>query len=52
MQEEKTPKRKVTIGEDEINRYFPKNYTKEQIEETVLRLIKGWYKKRQQSHER
>ena len=52
MQEEKAPKRKVTISEDKINRYFPKNYTKEQIEETVLRLIKGWYKKRQQSHER
>ena len=28
------------------------SYTKEQIEETVLRLIQGWYKKRQQSHER
>lgn len=52
MQEEKSPKRKVTIGEDKINRDFPKSYTKEQIEETVLRLIQGWYKKRQQSHER
>ena len=52
MQEEKSLKRKVTISEDKINRYFPKNYTKEQIEETVLRLIKGWYKKRHQSHER
>ena len=52
MQEEKSPKRKVTISEDKINRYFPKNYTKEQIEETVLKLIQGWYKKRQQSHER
>lgn len=52
MQEEKSPKRKVTIGEDKINRYFPKSYTKEQIEETVLRLIQGWYKKRQQSQER
>lgn len=52
MQEEKSPKRKVTISEDKINRYFPKNYTKEQIEETVLRLIRGWYKKRQQSQER
>ena len=52
MQEEKSPKRKVTIGEDKINRYFPKNYTKEQIEETVLKLIQGWYRNRQQSHER
>ena len=52
MQEEKSPKRKVTISEHKINRYFPKNYTKEQIEETVLRLIQGWYKKRQQTHER
>ena len=52
MQEEKAPKRKVTISEDKINRYFPKSYSQEQIEETVLRLIKGWYKKRQQSHER
>ena len=52
MQEEKAPKRKVTISEDKINRYFPKSYSQEQIEETVLRLIRGWYKKRQQSHER
>lgn len=52
MQEEKAPKRKVTISEDKINRYFPKSYSQEQIEETVLRLIQGWYKKRQQSHER
>lgn len=52
MQEEKSPKRKVTIGEDKINRYFPKSYTKKQIEETVLKLIQGWYKKRQQSQER
>ncbi len=52
MQEEKSPKRKVTISEDKINRYFPKSYTKEQIEETVLKLIQGWYRKRQQSHER
>ena len=52
MQEETSPTRKVTISEDKINRYFPKNYTKEQIEETVLRLIQGWYKKRQQTHER
>ena len=52
MQEEKAPKRKVTISEDKINRYFPKSYSQEQIEETVLRLIQGWDKKRQQSHER
>ena len=47
MQEEKAPKRKVTISEDKINRYFPKSYSQEQIEETVLRLIQGWDKKRQ-----
>lgn len=52
MQEQKPEKLKVTIGEDKLRKYFPKSYSKQQIEDTVMKLIEGWYRKRQQEKER
>lgn len=52
MREQKPEKMKITIGEDKIKKYFPKSYSKQQIENTVMRLIENWYKKRQQEKER
>lgn len=52
MQEQKPEKLKVTIGEDKLRKYFPKSYSKQQIEDTVMKLIEGWYRKRQQEMER
>lgn len=48
MQEQKPEKLKVTLGEDKLKKYFPKSYSKQQIEDTVMKLIEGWYRKRQQ----
>ena len=48
MREQKPEKLKVTIGEDKLRKYFPKSYSKQQIEDTVMKLIEGWYRKRQQ----
>lgn len=52
MMEQKPEKLKVTIGDDKIRKFFPKSYSKQQIEDTVMKLIEGWYRKRQQEMER
>lgn len=44
MQEQKPEKIKITFDEDKINRYFPKNYTKKQIEDTIIRLLEQYRK--------
>lgn len=44
MQEQKPEKIKITLDEDKINRYFPKNYTKKQIEDTIIRLLEHYRK--------
>ena len=43
---------KLVIYEDKLRRYFPKNYTKEQIEDTVMKLIQKWHKNREKENER
>ncbi len=43
---------KLVIYEDKLRRYFPKNYTQEQIESTVMKLIQKWYKNREKENER
>lgn len=43
---------RITLTGDKIKKYFPKSYTPQQMEATILKLLEGWYKKRQQSLER
>ncbi len=52
MQEQKTETLKITLTDQKIRKYFPKNYTKQQVEDTVMKLIENWYKKRTQEKER
>ena len=52
MNEEKPEKVKITLGEDKIKRYFPKNYTKKQIEDTIYKLLEEMYRKKQREMER
>ena len=49
---DKEEKVKLVIYEDKLRRYFPKNYTKEQIEDTVMKLIQKWHKNRKKENER
>ena len=37
---------KVTLTGDKLKRYFPKSYTPKQMEETIIKLLEGWHKKR------
>jgi ParB family chromosome partitioning protein len=43
---------KVTLTGDKIKKYFPKNYTPQQMEATIIKLLEGWHKKRTQQQER
>lgn len=51
MQEQKPEKIKITLGEDKLRKYFPESFTAQQIENTVMKLIENWYRKRQQNRE-
>ena len=52
LSSEKEEKVKLVIYKDKLRRYFPKNYTKEQIEDTVMKLIQKWHKNREKENER
>ncbi len=43
---------RVTLTRDTLRKYFPRDYTPRQMEDTILKLLQGWSKRRQQSHER
>ena len=51
-EEKKAEMDRVTIKNDVLRRYFPKSYTPRQMEETILKLLEQWQKKRQRSQER
>ena len=52
MREEKPLERKVTIRDDRLKRFFPKNSTPQQIEDVIMKLLEGWYRRRQQEQAR
>ena len=43
---------RLTLKNEVIRKYFPKSYTPRQMEETILKLLEQWHKKRQRSQER
>jgi ParB family chromosome partitioning protein len=43
---------KVTLTGEKLKKYFPKSYTPQQMEETIIKLLESWSRKRQQSQER
>jgi ParB family chromosome partitioning protein len=51
-EEKKGDLEKVTLSGDKLKKYFPKSYTPQQMEETIIKLLEGWSRKRQQSQER
>lgn len=53
MMEQKKPETySITISGDKLRKYFPRSYTPQRMEETILKLLDGWLKKRQRSQER
>lgn len=53
MTEEKAnQKEKLSFKMEDINEYFPKNYTPREKSEAILKLLKGWAKRRNKEQER
>ena len=42
----------VTLKSDTLRKYFPKNYTPQQMERVIIKLLDQWQKKRQRQNER
>ena len=38
----KAPARKVTLNEKKLTKYFPKNYTSEDMEKVIESLLEKW----------
>ena len=43
---------RVTLKNDVLRKYFPKSYTPKQMEDTIIKLLEQWQKKRERSMER
>ena len=52
MMEQKPETVKITLGEDKLKKYFPKNYSKAKMEEIILKLLDKWRRQRENEMER
>ena len=51
-EEKKDALDKVTLTGDTLRKYFPKSYTPKKMQETIIKLLEQWQRRRQQQHER
>ena len=51
-EEKKNDLDKITFTSDTLRKYFPKSYTPARMQETIIKLLEQWQRKRQQQHER
>ena len=51
-EEKKAEMDRITLKNEVLRKYFPRSYTLKQMEDTILRLLEQWQKKRQRSAER
>ena len=51
-EEKKDALDKVTPTGDTLRKYFPKSYTPKKMQETIIKLLEQWQRRRQQQHER
>ena len=51
MSEQKKPESwNLSLPMDKIRKYFPKSYSPQRMEETIIKLLKGWMRKRQRDN--
>ena len=48
-EEKKGEMDRVTIKNDVLRKYFPRSYTPKQMQDTIIKLLEQWQKKRQRS---
>ena len=53
MTELKKPeKNEIKLSYEVLEKYFPKNYTPQKMQEVIIKLLESWQRKRQMNHER
>ena len=53
LSEEKKPEvDKIIFTSDTLQKYFPRSYTPKQMQETIIKLLDQWHKRRQRNQER
>ena len=52
MSEEKKETERVTLKGDTLRKYFPASYTPKRMEETIIKLLEQWQKRRTREEER
>ena len=51
-EEKKSDLDRVTFTSDTLRKFFPKSYTPARMQETIIKLLEAWQKKRQRDQER
>ena len=51
-EEKKSDLDRVTFTSDTLRKYFPKSYTPQRMQETIIKLLEQWQRKRQRDQER
>ena len=51
MSEEKKEVDRITLTTNTLSKYFPRTYTPKKMEETIIKLLEQWQKKRQREQE-
>ena len=51
-EEKKSDLDRVTFTSDTLRKYFPKSYTPQRMQETIIKLLEAWQKKRQRDQDR
>ena len=51
-EEKKEEKERITLESDTLRKYFPRSYTPLQMQQTIIKLLEQWQKKRQRQNER
>ena len=52
MSEEKKEVDRITLTTTTLSKYFPKSYTPKKMEETIIKLLEQWQRKRKREQER
>lgn len=52
MEQKKQEKMDITIPGEVLQKYFPRSYTPQRMQETIIKLLESWQRKRQQKLQR
>ena len=52
MEQKKPEKMDITIPAEVLQKYFPRSYTPQKMQETIIKLLESWQRKRQQQIQR